>query len=186
MITSATDPRDERFVAFLREAEDVGERELPILDRIERVGSALRAVAESVEMSAPPSALSGWCIQLCGWALSPDPIALEPGAMAALHALRRDRVRGRNVARGVVDWVLGQTRVHAAELQASWRALHDVAMGYPLDPQLRIPHPADASAQVAVWSYAVLRANVARHARGIRTAPTTLAEAARAGKRRQP
>lgn len=183
MIMSVIDPRDERFLIFVREAEGVGSRDAPIPERIDRLAGAARAVAEAVEARSPPPSVARWTIDLAGWALSPDPVGLEPWALDALRHLRRDRVRARNVALGVVDWVLGQLRARVTDLRGSWQALYDVGLGYPIDPAARVEHPAEASAKVTVWSYALLRAVVAQHARGLSSPPTTLEQAARAGRR---
>ena len=183
MITSDRDPRDERFLLFLEEASAVGAPQVAIPDRIDRLARATRAVAEAVEVRCPPADLARWTIELAGWAMSPDPESLRPWALAALQRLRRDPVRARNVARGIVDWGLGQLRARSAELRISWQAVHDASLGYPIDPDAAVEHPARASAEVAAWSYALLRAAVARHARGLRPVPTTLLDAAKARKR---
>lgn len=184
MIMSAADPRDERFLVFL---EETGRIALPsaiaLPERIDRLTGAGRALADAVEDQARPEEVSSRSVQLAAWALSPDPISLHPLALAALRDLRRDRIRARNVARGVVDWVLGQVRTHGSELRTSWQALHDTSLGYPLDPDARIRPPAQASAELTVWSYALLRSVIARHHRGRRPPPTTLAEAAKARSR---
>lgn len=182
MITSLVDPRDERFLLFLDEAAEIRAPEMAIPRRIERLSAAMRAYAEVVEVQAPPSAASRWAIHLAGWALSPDPVSLRPWAINALHALRRDPIRARNVAGGVVDWVLGQVRTRTADLRVSWQAMHDASLAYPLD-DTRIMEPAQASAEVAVWSYALLRAIVVRHHRGAKALPSTFDWASSAGRR---
>lgn len=180
MIMSATDPRDDRFRSYLREAERWADAELPLTDRIDRLNRALRATAEAIEARSPPEMVAPWAIELGGRALSPAPVDLEPWALEALHRLRRDPVRAHNVARGVVDWVLGELRARVERLHGSWQALHDSELGYPVDTTRPLEEPARASAEVAVWSYALLRALVAQRKRGRPSLPTTLAAAARA------
>jgi hypothetical protein len=167
MITSATDPRDDRFRAFLVQAQGVVHDEMPIPARIEGLERSSRALAEAVEVKSRPEMVAPWAVDLAGWALSPAPVDLEPWALAALRALRRDPVRARNVARGVVDWVLGELRSRVADLRESWQAVHDAGLGYPVDPRRPLLHPARASAEVAVWSYALLRARVAQRPRRV-------------------
>ncbi|MEL6186704.1 MAG: hypothetical protein AAFU79_18950, partial [Myxococcota bacterium] len=162
MIMSPTDPRDDRFLIFLEEADGVPVAPVSLTDRIDRLTGTARALAEAVERSGRPEDVSSWSLSLAAWALSPDPIALRPWTLTALRALRRDRVRARNVAGGIVDWVLGQVRTHTSELCTSWQALHDSGLGYPIDADARIRHPAQASAEVTVWSYALLRAVIER------------------------
>ncbi len=179
MILSVTDPRDERFLLFYREATAAATASVAIPVRIDRLAAASVAALEAVEGRAPAEWVASGALDLAGWAVSPDPAALEPWALDALHRLRRDRVRARNVARGVVDWVAGHLRSQVTELRASWQALHDSGLGYPVDPDRPLTHPALASANVAVWSYALVRAVVAQRHRGLPEVPTTLAAAAR-------
>lgn len=183
MITSDRDPRDERFQLFLEEARAVPAAAAGIPERSSRLSGALGAVAEAVEANASPTDLARWTVRLAAWALSPDPVALEPWSFEALRRLRKDPVRARNVTRGAVDWTVGQLRTGVTELRDAWQAVHDAARGYPIDRERRIRHPAEASAEVAVWSYLTLRAAVSRNARSPQPHLTTLAAAARARKR---
>lgn len=184
MITSDRDPRDERFQLFLGETRVISTEAEHNPERSQRLSGALAAVAEAVEGHAPPSDLARWTVRLAAWALSPGPRELEPWCFEALHRLRRDPVRARNVARGAVDWSLGQLRASVADLRDAWQAVHDAGVGYPVDPARPIRSPAEASAEVAVWSYLTLRAVVSRAARAPETSVTTLAAAARTRKRR--
>lgn len=186
---SAVDPRDERFLLFLREAArfeaqpkpTTAGAEMATPERIVRLGLAMRGLGDAVGRRLPPPDVFPWSVQVAGWALSPDPEALEAWCLEALYRLRRDRIRARNVTRGVVDWTLGQLRARVADLRTSWQAVHDAGLHYPVDSDRPLSHPALSSAETTVWSYALIRAVVAQHHRGLGEAATTLDDARRLG-----
>ena len=175
---SSSDPRDEAFLRFLREAQTVnlGEEfsELDISDKDPLTLSMHRKVLLSLSKRitalnsffyVEPEALNPLCVKVCACILSQNEHFGDLSTtdiLGELRKLRKQRIHALNIANGYVEWVSVQFRKYALTLSQRWWVLSSRLDIVGVEEQKDPFSNKELAALVVVWSYCLIWSNNVR------------------------